>query len=220
MDIDQIAQTIGTSFVTAWNAPIPFLAAMLVGWVIIRWFIKGQFETRLANADSTISLQDRQLNDYRDKLDGATPDEAKARLDALEQRFEERFNALAPRKLVDNQRQRMVEVLETMPGDHVTVAQDAAVADARILAQGIISAFNAARWTAEMPMVMGVGNPPASGIALRVNDPANLTAPQKVILKAFQEAGIEIDIQQGGAPHDMPGRPLSVAEILVTSRLI
>ncbi len=38
----------------------------------------------LASKNGQIELKDRQLADYRDKLKGATPEEAKAKIDALE----------------------------------------------------------------------------------------------------------------------------------------
>ena len=46
------------------------------GQLVIQW--------RAGQQDRQIELQDRQLADYRDKLKGATPEEAKAKIDALE----------------------------------------------------------------------------------------------------------------------------------------
>ena len=56
MDFDSIAKSIGAQFVTAWHAPIPFLAAvLLVGWVIWK-IVQREFGVRLANADSTNTM--------------------------------------------------------------------------------------------------------------------------------------------------------------------
>src|SRR5665213_718041 len=49
-------------------------------WVVVNWSYSGV----LASKNGQLELQDRQLADYRDKLKGATPDEAKAKIDALE----------------------------------------------------------------------------------------------------------------------------------------
>ena len=220
MDPDQLAAAVGRQFVTAWNAPVPFLAALLAGWLILRWHIKGQFDTKLTNAQSTIDLRDRQLQDYKDKLDGATPDAAKARIDALEERIENRLNALEPRSISDNQRATMTAVLDSFAGCHVSIAYDAGLAEARTLAQKLTAAFHAARWTATNPMVIGVGNPPPSGIAFRVPEAENLTEPQRAILAAFRAAAIGIDVQGGYQNHQMPNEPLVIADIVVTSPLV
>jgi hypothetical protein len=55
------------------------LAIIVVTWFVIHWFYKGTLNSKNAQ----IELQDRQLNDYREKLKGATPDEAKATIDDL-----------------------------------------------------------------------------------------------------------------------------------------
>lgn len=65
-------------------APIPFTIAIVIAatviWFVIGWIYGGV----VASKNAQIELQDRQLADYRDKLKGATPDEAKAKIDALE----------------------------------------------------------------------------------------------------------------------------------------
>ena len=75
---------------------------LVAGWPIIRanlatffvilvlitgvaWWLMGlRYSDLLATKDGQIQLQDRQLADYREKLKGATPDQAKSRIDALE----------------------------------------------------------------------------------------------------------------------------------------
>ena len=49
-------------------------------WVAFSWAYGGV----LASKNGQIELQDRQLADYPDKLTGATPEEAKAKIDARE----------------------------------------------------------------------------------------------------------------------------------------
>src|ERR1700738_4461531 len=65
------------------NLPTFFVVLMLmisVVWVVLNWSYTGV----LASKNSQIELQDRQLADYREKLKGATPEEAKAKIDTLE----------------------------------------------------------------------------------------------------------------------------------------
>jgi len=64
MDPSAIAKAIIDQFVTVWHAPVPFLIALgILGWLI--WLaVKREYETRLANAASTIKLLKEQL-DFR-----------------------------------------------------------------------------------------------------------------------------------------------------------
>ena len=82
------------------------LIPILVGIVVFEWVILSfWYSGRLASKEAEIRLQDRQLADYRDKLHVASPAEAKARIEALEQwlrRFE-------PRQLTDDQKKILIE---------------------------------------------------------------------------------------------------------------
>jgi hypothetical protein len=216
---DSTVASVSQQFATVLAAPVPFLLVVGIVGIVIWRFLSHHYSGRLSAKDDLLTLRQAQLDDYKEKLSGASPDEAKARLDALEQRIEDGFKALAPRTLSDDQRQKLVEILDGLNGNHVIISQDAAVADARPLAQSIAAAFLAARWTASTPMVMGLGNPPPSGIGIKVPDQNNLSPPQRAIYDAFKAAGIPFDIQNGGAGINGPGRPVSVAEIVVTSRL-
>lgn len=64
-------------------APIPFaIVTIILGaviWIVIGW----SYSAILNSKNAQIELQDRQLADYREKLGGASPSEAKAELDAL-----------------------------------------------------------------------------------------------------------------------------------------
>ena len=83
MDFGAVAESVWKQFVTVWNAPVPFLAALLLmGWVIWK-IVSREYETRLANAASRLELADARLADYERKA-GASPDEAGAKIAALE----------------------------------------------------------------------------------------------------------------------------------------
>jgi hypothetical protein len=214
MDFNILANSIWMQIVMVWRAPVPFLALAIAIWFLVRWHFSGAYQTRLANAESTKELLERQLQEYRDKLSGASPDEAKARLDALESRID----ALGPRRLSSEQRNLISAALDKFAGSYVVITQDMAVADARSLSQDIAAAFNAARWKVSTSMVMGLGNPPLSGVAVRVGNPESLSAPQEAIIFALKEAGLEFDIQNGRQTSSRLDEPESEVEIIVTNR--
>jgi hypothetical protein len=67
------------------NIPTFFVIVVLIFgavWGLMDW----RYGAIVASKSGQIELQDRQLADYKQKLDGATPDQAKAKIDALERR--------------------------------------------------------------------------------------------------------------------------------------
>jgi hypothetical protein len=67
------------------NLPTFFVILVLMAaviWLMFTW----SYGSVLASKNSQIELQDRQLADYKQKLDGATPDQARAKIEALERR--------------------------------------------------------------------------------------------------------------------------------------
>jgi hypothetical protein len=215
MDFGAIADSIWKQFVTVWNAPVPFLAALIGSWLVIRWFIRGQYETRLANAASSLELANRRVEDYERKLAGASPEEAKARIDTLEGRLEElrqQHAETTPRRLTPEERRAATAVLSPFPGSRVTISYETTSYHASSLQAGLVAAFREAEWNVVTGMIMGPSNPPACGAALVVADPARLSPQQKAIQQALTQAGIEYELRAGS-----PGLQ-EVAGILLTNR--
>lgn len=193
MNVGEFAKAIWEQFLLVGHAPVPFLTAVLfAGWLI--WlFVKHSYDIRLANADSTKQLLERKLQDYSDKLSGASPDEAKARMDALEARLD----AMGPRKVSPEKRQDMVKILSKFSGQLASIAHDAGASDAQVLSKGIAAAFTDSGWRVQLPMVMGLGNPPQTGIGVSVANPAQLTPEEQSACDALRSAGLDFDLQVG-----------------------
>ena len=88
-------------------APVTFVgvvsAAALIIWLALKWSYKSVLDGKngeIASKASEIALLQRQRDDYKDKLSGASPDEAKAKIDDLERRLV----LLEPRRLATEQR--------------------------------------------------------------------------------------------------------------------
>lgn len=65
------------------NLPTFFVIVVLIiltVWTVVNWSYSGVISSK----NGQIELQDRQLADYREKLKGATPDQAKDKIDVLE----------------------------------------------------------------------------------------------------------------------------------------
>lgn len=202
------------------GAPIPFLVCVLITALGIYWFVGKLYDARLLTVQGErdsergeVSRLRARLEEFKDKLASNTPDEAKARLDALEAQVA----AFKPRRLSNEQRTAMTAILTRAVGA-VDVTLDMACGDGRPLAGDIIWAFQNAGWEVQNPSVMGPANPPPQGLGVRIVDPANPTLRQAGILDALRDAGVHFDLQRGGI-RGMPGRPEPDAEILISAKL-
>jgi hypothetical protein len=216
MDFGGAAQTIWNQFEAAARAPIPLLAAAIVVWIVIRWHARGQFRRRIDNLQSLANLREAQLQDYKDKLNGASSDQAKARMDALESRLDEVLSqvaALAPRTLTDQQRRAALAVLDRFRGSRIRIVCDAAAPDVKRLAEALTATFNGAAWHVETGIVLEIANSPATGVALLVPDPLRLTPPQQSIAEALRDAGLAFDLM----PRILAAEGRHAAEVLLTN---
>lgn len=203
------------------SAPIPYIVALAIVagiiWAIVNW----SYSAVLASKDAEIQLLERQRDDYKDKLGGATPDEAKARID----RLEAQVKAISPRRLSDDQKTRLASALRRLPGN-IEIAQDMAAPDARPFAGDLIVAFQSAGWQVQTPAVLGPGNPPPHGIGLIVSDPSSLTAHQALIVEGLNAAGVQFDLQRGPPALQLPNiagvtfPPTPDARIIITQKVL
>lgn len=198
------------------SAPFAFVAALVVIgfgiWKVVQW----QHSNRHDDSRSRLELAETKVRDYEAKLAGASPDEARARIDQLEHRID----ALKPRTVSADQRQRITAIVAPGGARIISIAVDGATPDGNNFARGLGAAFTSAGWLVQNAMVMGLGNPPASGVGLQVIDPAAFTPDEGVVVQALREAGIEFDLMPGAPERPMPGHPSPVARITITNRLL
>lgn len=194
------------------QAPAIFaIAIVLVGGII--WAALGwKYSSQIANLQSRISLRDDQIGDYKDKLSGATPDEAKKRLDALELQVK----ALSPRRLTNEQK---AQIAHTVGGKTalISIARDAAVGDTAPYTADLAQAFQDGGWHVQTPMVFGIGRPPATGVGLLAVDPHALSLAEATIKRALEAVKIDFDVQEGGPPPALAGEPANV-RLIITAR--
>lgn len=171
------------------EAPLPFI----VGWLIfggVAWAMaRHQFSERLATAEERIRFKDDQIAAYKDKLQGATPDEAAGRIAALEARLQK----LGPRSITADQSRAMRSALLGTTG-HLALRVDVSVADATILAASLKSPFEEAGWIVPWPPRPTTvhTNPPPTGLAVVVEADNQLPL---VVLAALDAAEIAYDLR-------------------------
>lgn len=169
------------------QAPASFLVtSILVGtvvWLALRW----QFGTQLINRDGILALKEAEINDYKRKLDGASPDEAAHRIEVLEKRL----SLLEPRILSEAEFSVLKNGLQGREAS-VDVMHDVASPAMKNLWGQIAAAFHQTGWKVTTGMLMGLGNPPPTGIAIVGRDGSPVV---EIVAQALKKAGIQSDIQ-------------------------
>ncbi|MGO9133783.1 MAG: hypothetical protein ACLP8A_07000 [Methylovirgula sp.] len=177
-------------------------------WGALSW----SYSSIINSYEGRIKLKDDQISEYKDKLNGATPAEAKARLDALESQLK----ALSPRRLSSEQRNLIARAISGTKAT-INIVHDGASPDANQFAGDFLWAFQAGGWTVVPSMGIGIGNPAPTGLALRVVDPSALSAADKVIQNALEAAHVSYDLQ--GGFRSPPIQPTYDLQLVITAKL-
>lgn len=164
------------------------------------WFFKRDLaakDAQIAGKTAQIELQDRQIADYKEKLQGATPDQAKARIEELEARLEARLTRLEPRTLTIEQRRTLVETARIPPGQPrygLVISHEGGCPDCPVYAAAFERALQDAGWHVINGMIMGPSQRPSTGVGLVVPDPAQLSSEAAALQRALRAAGIDVEL--------------------------
>ncbi len=108
-----------------------------------------------------LSLAEDRVTDYKEKLEGKSPDEAHAQIAQLRQEVE----ALAAYGLSNEAQQRLRDALANASGD-IRILRTAEASDADRLYRQTVTIFRAAGFKVHFYAIMGLQNPPDSGVML------------------------------------------------------
>ena len=154
------------------RAPVPFLIAVALVGLIIWSVLAYSYSTRIANLKSEIGLVTRQRDDYREKLGGASPDQAKSKIEELEKRVKETIGSRWE-SLTKDEAARLSAAVAKLEKRRIQVMYANQLGKA--LARSIADAFEAAGWNdmhfsegggLEVGLSTGRGN----GMALRLKE--------------------------------------------------
>ncbi|MBC9878221.1 hypothetical protein G8O24_12800 [Bradyrhizobium sp. INPA01-394B] len=214
--------------ITGWpmiRANLPTFLVILVLMVGVVWYLFGQvYNQRLADRDSVISNKESEIallksqrDDYKDKLGGASPDQAKARIDTLEARL----SKLEPRRLTASQQEELTRKLQLPAGltPLVQIYQESSCFDCHILAENFVAAFSAnPGWVVRNQVLMGGPHTVPSGIGVAFFDPNSTES--KIVVDALRAAGLRFDRQPNlgnPQPHLPAVIPNPVIQITFTN---
>jgi len=177
------------------TSPVPFAIAVVIAGVVLWFVINWSYNAILASKNAQIELLVRQVDDWKQKTDKSTPEEAKARIDSLEARVKR----LEPRTLSADQRKQIERFVQVPAGSTYTmvIGADMDCTDCYQYAidfQGIL--FDA-HWSHEMIRVGAAQGASPKGVAILTPD-TSAPLPEAVALaNGLTAAGIPFDLAKG-----------------------
>lgn len=170
------------------RAPLAFTIVASVALVCASLAFHARRESNALRAE---------LAAYKEKLSGASADEAKAALDALEKEVSALEARLKPRRLAAHQRQVIAERARPPAGTQyaLAVVHEGGCWDCPQYAADFSETFRSIPgWLVSNRVAMGLPERPPHGLAILVGDPAHLSAQESTLLRALQAAAVEFDI--------------------------
>jgi hypothetical protein len=137
------------------NLPTFFVIVVLIIGAVW-WLMDWRYGAIVASKTGQIELQDRQLADYKQKLDGASPDQAKAKMEALEHTIRATIGSNWE-PLSKAQISALALKLKEIEKSRASIMYENALG--KQLAQNIFDAFQEAGWTqAKLSSGSGLGD--------------------------------------------------------------
>jgi hypothetical protein len=192
------------------RAPITFVTSVVVCAVLIS---AGVFWS--LRQETTLLRQ--QVAEYRDKLSGASAEDAKTALNTLADEVSALQARLKPRRVTPTQLAMLEEHLKLTPGAQhaLAIVHEGGCWDCPQYAADFDAAFRSIPgWRVSNRVVMGLVQRPAHGLAVVLVDPSHPSPQEAAVLQALRAAQIEFDMQQAYPASD--GSP----QLLLSARLL
>lgn len=170
-------------------APTIYIAAVIIVVGVIWWIVNHLKSNQIDSLQGRLALRDDEIADYKRQLAGASPDEARARIDALEQEIAR----LRPRQLSPEQIQAITLAARVAQGA-VSISYDMAYADGQRMAAQMQRAFAAANWRVGGGIVGGPTHLPREGLSVSLRPDNERTAAETALLGALAAADLTFAI--------------------------
>jgi hypothetical protein len=193
------------------DAPAIFIFTLVVLAVGIWSAVSWSYRSLLRNKDGEMRLLERQLSAYKEKLEGASPEEAKARIDQMEQQLKK----LTPRKLSQEQKQTLEQNLRHLGAAHsVSILTDMSCSDGAKYGADIGHLLSSSLgWAITSGGVIGPAYRPPTGLGIQITG-AIPVGTELAVGQAFQRAGVDFDYLPG-THSQPPGGPRTALGLFV-----
>lgn len=169
-----------------WGFASVFVALLFFGWVAGRFM-----------SNERIAILQERVDAYKDKLDGASPDEARRQIEELKESIQ-RLQDAAGRILTSKQMEAITQMAQRSSG-RVCVTYDSATPGGGSLQSQFLKAFRAAGWIASGGLMAGGDDPSDHEFVLNV--PNEETPASKAARAALEAAKIPFESGKIGDYH-------------------
>ena len=195
------------------SAPVLFVLTVLVLVAVVWGALHLSYRTILSNKDRHIATLERRIADYRAAVNGATPDEAGRRIDAMELELKALRLRLQPRRITSEQRQAILDRSRLPSGAQLrtaTVVTEESCSDCAAFAAELVATLRASQgWTVNTATVPNLPDT-RPGLAIRVADRLRPPPDAIVLQQALRSANLEYAMLGGAVGTHV--------ELLVTER--
>lgn len=180
-----LVDAIGSGWAAMLAAWPQFVTAIIAVGVII-WAIQEMMHgTVRRQLEERLKLRDDQIANYKDQLSGATPEEARARIDQLEAR-------VRGRRLTLEQKEKIAAAAAAQKGQCDFQAVLGCIDGVRF-AYDLSNAFDAAGWATTYGSTID-DFPIKGGLAVLVENPNNLSPQEQSVISAMRAAALDFEI--------------------------
>jgi hypothetical protein len=198
------------------SAPVVVAVTLAIFVALVWGLIHWSYRAALSSKDAQIAFLQRSVAEYRDSVHGASPEDARRRLDALEAELMTLRIRLAPRRLTPAQQQAITD-RSLRPGGTATrslvMIIEENCSDCAAFAGDMADALRERdNWAPTPQLIEGVGERSLHGLAIRMPDPGRPSPDAVVLQQVLRSAGLPFSILRGESG--------SAVELLITERTI
>jgi hypothetical protein len=195
--VDKLIEYVLREMKVIGHAPVAFFAAVLVLAGGMWWAMDWGYGRVIANRDSEISNLKTQRDEYKDKLSGATPDQAAQRVSALEIRIRQ-LDPKPQRHLTEDQKKKLVDGLTKLAVDipEIAVFAEAAREPARFAVE-FMDVFKKAGISPLGPISTIPNFVSETGILVGLIDPEKPSELANKYIEVLRSTGLKLKQQNG-----------------------
>lgn len=180
------------------GAPVAFFGALLVLAVGIYWALDWRYGGVIVNRDAELSSVRAQRDDYKEKLSGASPDQAAQRIAALEAKVK-LWEPRIQRRLTADQKQKLVAALTPLAAEIKNIAVFSDFPELSRYALDFMRIFKQSG-IASLGVLQGFGQSDDDhGILVGLLNPNAPSDLAKKYIAALKTAGLEIKTTKWGS---------------------
>jgi len=185
------------------DAPVPFIAAVIVAGVVIWLAMDWRYSGIIANRDSEISALKTQIEGYRNVFNGAEPEQVLKKITALQNQI---ASFLPPRRLTESDKKKLSDQLRPIASElkELIVYSDTS-SESRRYATDFLAVLRELELKPTSVLTLTVEEN-QEGLMVGLVDPKNPSPAATRFIEALKKADLKIHTTLWSAPQPQSSR--------------